>query len=75
MRSANIPNSLGKFTGHALDQMQNRGIISPSAVMDAIKNPVRITLGNTPNTFVYFSNNSFKVITNNFGDVISVISQ
>eukprot|EP01132_Coremiostelium_polycephalum_P001037 gene1037-1315_t len=35
-----------KFTGHALDQMQARGILSPSAVLDVVKNPA----GNKPET-------------------------
>ncbi|MET3731419.1 hypothetical protein [Moheibacter stercoris] len=63
-----------KFTGHALDQMQNRGVISPTAVLDVIKNPGRVLEGNTPDTSVFLRDN-LKVITNKSGDVISVIWQ
>ncbi len=63
-----------KFTGHALDQMQNRGIISPTAVLDVIKNPAKVMPGKTPGTKVFFKD-SLKVITNKGGDVISVILQ
>ena len=63
-----------KFTGHALDQMQNRGIISPTAVLDVINNPVTKMAGNTPGTTVFIKEN-VKVIANQTGDVISVIWQ
>jgi hypothetical protein len=63
-----------KFTGHALDQMQARGVISPSAVLDVIKNPTIKTVGNTPGTTVFIKDN-LKVITNQAGDVITVIPQ
>jgi RHS repeat-associated protein len=63
-----------KFTGHALDQMQARGILSPSAVLDVIKNPARMFLGNTPGTSVFIRDN-LKVITNKAGDIITVIPQ
>ena len=61
-----------KFTGHALDQMQARGILTPSTVLDVIKNPVIRAVGNTPGTKVFIRDN-LKVITNLSGDVITVI--
>ena len=63
-----------KFTGHALDQMQARGILSPSAVLDVVKNPARTFPGNTPGTTVFIRDN-LKVITNKAGDIITVIPQ
>ena len=63
-----------KFTGHALDQMQARGIISPRAVFDVIKNPARTFPGNKPGTSVFIRDN-LKVITNKVGDIITVIPQ
>ena len=71
----NLPSTIGgrNYTGHALDQMQSRGIM-PSAVEDAIKNSLKITPGNTPGTFVRFGD-GLKVIINNSGDVITVIPQ
>lgn len=63
-----------KFTGHALDQMQNRGILSPTAVNDVIKNPAKILPGNTPGTSVFIRDN-LKVVTNAMGDVLTVVWQ
>ncbi len=63
-----------KFTGHALDQMQARGILSPRAVLDVIKNPTRTFPGNTPGKTVFIRDN-LKVITNKLGDIITVIPQ
>lgn len=63
-----------KFTGHALARMQARGIISPRAVLDVIKHPVRSFPGNMPETTVYIKDN-LKVVTNNAGDIITVIWQ
>lgn len=62
-----------KFTGHALDQMQSRGIISPTAVIDVIKSTKGI-VGNTPNTLVFIREN-LKVVTNLNGDIVTVIWQ
>jgi len=83
-RSGNILNTVTKnspttingtkFTGHALDQMQARAVLSPSAVLDVIKNPAGTFLGNTPGTWVFIRDN-LKVITNNAGDVVTVILQ
>jgi RHS repeat-associated protein len=70
----NTPTTINgtKFTGHALDQMQSRGILSPSAVLDVVKNPAKMFPGNTPGTMVFIRDN-LKVITNKAGDVITVI--
>lgn len=61
-----------KFTGHALDQMQSRGIISPRAVLDVIDNPQQVFSGNRPGTTVFVKDN-LKVVTNTVGDVVTVI--
>jgi RHS repeat-associated protein len=58
------------FTGHALDQMQGRGIM-PSVVENTIKNGVA-TAGNTIGTFAY-TYDTVKVIVNAAGDVVTVI--
>ncbi|QRO51545.1 hypothetical protein I6J59_08085 [Butyricimonas virosa] len=63
-----------KFTGHALDQMQARGIISPTAVLDVVKNPARVFLGNQPGTMVFIRDN-LKIVTNRAGDIVTVIWQ
>jgi RHS repeat-associated protein len=74
------PNSPGtvngvQFTGHAFDQMQSRGITSPTAVIDVINNPVSTAPGNVPFTTVYFKDN-LKVVTNTDGTrVITVMKQ
>ena len=60
-----------RYSGHALDRMQGRGFVPP-AVQDAIKNPTKTYLGNTPNTKVY-ENININVIINQNGDVITVI--
>ncbi|UNY99767.1 FG-GAP-like repeat-containing protein [Zhouia spongiae] len=72
----NSPATIGgrKFTGHALDQMQSRGIISPRTVLDVINNPARTFPGNTPGTSVFIRDN-LKIITNKAGDIITVIPQ
>jgi hypothetical protein len=54
--------------------MQARGILSPSAVLDVIKNPARMFPGNTPGTSVFIRDN-LKVSTNKAGDIITVIPQ
>lgn len=61
-----------KFTGHALDQMRNRGVISPTAVLDVIRNPLKVIPGNQPGTTLYVRD-GLKVVTNDVGDVITVI--
>ena len=72
----NVPTTIDgtKFTGHALDKMQSRGIISPSTVIDVVKNPVKILPGNTQGTTVFIKDN-LKVVTNKSGDIITVIPQ
>lgn len=57
-----------------LDQMRNRGILSPFAVIDVIKNPASVTAGNQAGTTVYIRDN-LKVVTNATGEVITVVSQ
>ena len=53
-----------EFTGHALDQMQARGITSPSLVIDVVNNGVTTT-GNTVNELVHTSvSGDLRVITN-----------
>ncbi|MCC7438451.1 MAG: RHS repeat-associated core domain-containing protein [Armatimonadetes bacterium] len=70
----NTPTTINgtKFTGHALDRMQGRGITSPSAVLDVLNNPLKIHSGNSPNTRVHVGS-QMKVVTNQNGDVITVI--
>ncbi|MDD7973649.1 RHS repeat-associated core domain-containing protein, partial [Roseinatronobacter alkalisoli] len=72
----NTPTTIGDrtFSGHALDQMQNRGI-PPSVVEDAISPSNYVGPGNRPNTSVYYSStNGVRVITNDGGDVVTVIT-
>lgn len=83
-RSGNVINSVAKnspttingtkFTGHALDQMQARGIISPSSVLDIVKNPAQVVPGKTLGTTVFIRDN-LKVVTNTAGDIITVMWQ
>lgn len=63
-----------KFTGHALDRMQERGMLSPSVILDIVKNPSTAYPGNRPDTYVYVRDN-LKVITNVAGDILTVIPQ
>ena len=71
----NLPTAIGgrNYTGHALDQMQGRGIM-PSVVENAINNSIKTIHGNTVGTFVHFGD-GLKVIVNIFGDVVTVIPQ
>jgi hypothetical protein len=74
--SRNSPTTIGdrKYSGHALDQMQNRGV-PPSVVEDAVSPDNLVGPGNRPNTSVYYSpTNGVRVITNNNGDVVTVIT-
>ncbi|MBK8909901.1 MAG: hypothetical protein IPM61_01080 [Chlorobi bacterium] len=70
----NTPTAINgvKFTGHALDRMQGRGILSPSTVLDVINNPFKIHQGNSPGSTVHVGQ-QMKVVTNQNGDVITVI--
>jgi hypothetical protein len=61
-----------KFTGHALDQMQSSGIISPTAVIDAIVNATSSFAGKLPGTMVYVKD-KLRVVTSAAGDVITVM--
>lgn len=74
--SRNTPAIIGDrtFTGHALDQMQNRGI-PPSVVEDAISPSNLVGAGNRLGTSVYYSGtNGVRVITNSNRDVVTVIT-
>ncbi len=62
------------YSGHALDQMQGRGI-TPSVVEDTIATGEKAP-GNTPGTTVYTSSqNRVSVVTNSNGRVITVITK
>ncbi|MFV2070986.1 MAG: polymorphic toxin-type HINT domain-containing protein, partial [Pirellulales bacterium] len=71
----NAPTTINgrRFSGHALDQMQNRGI-PPSVVRNAIENG-RPFAGNRPNTQGFFDPvNRIRVIINSeTGNVVTVI--
>jgi hypothetical protein len=62
-----------KFTGHALDRIQGRGFV-PMVVEDIIKHPIKVIPGKTSGTTVYIGE-QLKVVLNNAGDVITVITQ
>ena len=68
----NAPTNIGgrQFSGHALDQMQSRGIM-PTVVENAIINGTK-TVGNKPGTFQYLYE-GVQAITNEAGGVITVI--
>lgn len=72
----NVPTAINgtKFTGHALDQMQARGVLSPNAVLDVVKNPTSILEGNTPGTTVFIRDN-LKIVTNTAREIVTVILQ
>ncbi|WP_139334007.1 DUF4258 domain-containing protein [Acidiphilium rubrum] len=63
-----------EFSGHALDQMQNRGI-PPSAVENAIKPGNLFSTNEAKGTYGYFDkSNDLRVITNiQSGRVVTVI--
>ncbi|WP_158598427.1 DUF637 domain-containing protein [Notoacmeibacter ruber] len=72
----NSPTSIGNrtYSGHALDQMQNRGI-PPSVVEDTVSPGNLLGAGNRPNTSVYYSSkNGVRVVTNSNGDIVTVIT-
>ena len=71
-RGTNTPEVINgrQYTGHALDQMQSRGIPS-SVVEDAIQNGTK-SPGNTPGTTMNQSSN-VSVVTNSSGGVVTVI--
>jgi RHS repeat-associated protein len=71
----NVPTIIGnwQFTGHALDQMQARGI-PPSAVINAINGWAGFP-GNTPGTIVHDDNvNGVRVVVNPNGTVVTVVT-
>jgi RHS repeat-associated protein len=71
-RGTNAPATINgrQYTGHALDQMQSRGIPS-SVVEDAIQNGIK-SPGNTSGTTVNLGPD-VKVVTNSSGGVVTVI--
>jgi hypothetical protein len=71
----NRPTNIGgrDYSGHALDQMQGRGV-PPTAVEDAIKNG-RSRPGNKPGTTVHEGNNGVTVVTGSGGRVVTVINK
>ncbi|WP_245594143.1 DUF4258 domain-containing protein [Acidiphilium angustum] len=75
-RSRNPPVTINgrEFSGHALDQMQNRGI-PPSAVENAIKPGNLFSTNEAKGTYGYFDkSNDLRVITNiQSGRVVTVI--
>jgi len=58
------------YSGHALDRMQDRGIM-PSVVKDTIKNGSQ-TVGTKSTTNHYSPANNVTVVTNKRGDVVTV---
>ena len=74
INTPNTPATIGgvDFSGHALDQMQSRGILSPTAVIDAVNNSMTTSVGNSPGTWVFVKDN-LKVVTNDSGKIITVI--
>ncbi|GAA5264102.1 hypothetical protein ACOSOMT5_P0522 [Acidiphilium sp. MT5] len=74
--SRNTPATINgrEFSGHALDQMQNRGI-PPSAVENAIKPGNLFNVNEAKGTYGYFDQtNNLRVITNiKSGRVVTVI--
>jgi hypothetical protein len=69
----NSPTTIGgrKFTGHALDRMQEQGL-TPSVIEDAISRGTRIP-GRDGTTV--FTTDQAQVIINSLGDVITVYPQ
>ncbi|WP_237112813.1 hypothetical protein [Mycobacteroides abscessus] len=72
-RGTNAPATIGGryFTGHALDQMQGRGI-TPTVVENTISS-VKPIAGNKPGSLVYNDLvNNLSVVTNMEGDIVTV---
>jgi len=72
-RVQNMPGSVGGrgFSGHAFDQMRNRGLV-PSVAENTIQTGQKLP-GSTSGTTVFFDPvNNVKVITNQAGRVITV---
>jgi len=77
IQTPNQPTTINgiRFTGHSLDEMQSRGIISPTAVIDVIQNPAIRTAGNTPGELVFIKD-GLKVVTDATATrVITVMKQ
>jgi RHS repeat-associated protein len=71
----NQPAMIGNrlFTGHALDQMQSRGI-TPSVVLNTLET-VKPTSGNTAGSLVFDdSNNGVRVVINPNGSIKTIIT-
>ena len=51
--------------------MQNRGVLSPSVVLDVVKNPTIVQAGKTVGSMHYIRE-GVNVITNAAGDIITV---
>jgi hypothetical protein len=58
------------YTGHALDQMQGRGLM-PSVIEDTIKTGTA-SPGNTAGTTVYMTGQA-RVVVNSAGDVVTAM--
>jgi hypothetical protein len=60
-----------KFSGHAIDQMYNRGI-PPSAVLDTVQNGIRYRQPNRATNAFYSPYNNITVITGRDGTIVTV---
>lgn len=61
------------FRGHALNQMQNRGI-TPSVVENAIKHGEATQANQATGVIIYYDKiNKIKVVVNNLNEVVTVI--
>lgn len=71
----NKPTNIGDrdYSGHAVDRMQGRGV-PPSVVEDAIRNG-KSEPGNKPGTTVHTGESGVRVVTNQDGKVITVITR
>ncbi|WP_156484163.1 DUF4258 domain-containing protein, partial [Janthinobacterium agaricidamnosum] len=71
----NKPTNIGDrdYSGHAVDRMQGRGV-PPSVVEDAVRNG-KAEPGNSPGTTVHTGESGVRVVTNQDGKVIAVITK
>lgn len=71
----NKPTNIGDrdYSGHAVDRMQGRGV-PPSVVEDAVRNG-KAEPGNRPGTTVHTGESGVRVVTNQDGKVITVITR
>jgi len=58
-----------QYTGHAIDQMQNRGIF-PSAVENTIKNGLNFTGKQQDTQLYYVAANNISVIVNKINEIV-----